>query len=67
MKLENENENLNEPQNPQLNIVAVSGSASASDDVNSEQEEDYWTYLKRTAGGKRPEGVVRGYMRTWEI
>ena len=62
MKLENEN--LNEPQKPQLNIGAVSG--SASDNVKSEPEEDYWSYLKRTAGGKRPDGVFRGYMRTWD-
>ena len=29
------------------------------------EDKDYWEHLKSQCGGKRTDGIVRGYMRTW--
>ena len=62
-----EEQNINKPQDPAFLQGAVSGSASdeQKSDIENKDDEDYWSYLKKTSGGKRPEGVVRGYIRTW--
>jgi len=60
--MKNEEQNIKKQKG---NGVLPCVSGSASDELNKEQEIDYWQHLKNQCGGKRPNGIVRGYMRTW--